>query len=56
MKDLNEMSGYGKRSVWSWIGIYIIVAVIIYGVIYLVYKKINASNSDSGTTQSTSIY
>lgn len=57
MKYADGSGGYGKRSVWSWIGIYIIVAVIVYGVIYFVYKKINSSNSSgSGTTQSTSIY
>ncbi|HLC43567.1 MAG TPA: hypothetical protein VJK08_00350 [Patescibacteria group bacterium] len=56
MKYSNSSSSYGKRSLLSWIGIYIIVAVVVYGVIYLVYKKINASNSDSGTTESNSIY
>jgi flagellar basal body-associated protein FliL len=28
--------GYNKRSIWQWILIYIIAAVIVYGIIYLV--------------------
>lgn len=52
----NSKNGYGKRSVWYWVGIYIIVAIVVYGAIYLVYKKVHNSNSGSGTTQSTSIY
>ena len=56
MEYPNGSKGYGKRSVWAWIGIYIIVAIVVYGAIYLVYKKIHASNSGSGTTQSTNIY
>ncbi|MDO8443995.1 MAG: hypothetical protein Q7S80_00605 [bacterium] len=57
MDDSDNSGGYGKRSVWSWIGIYVVVAIIAYGAIYLIYKKINANNaSDSGSTQSTSLY
>ncbi len=28
---------YGKRSVWWWVALYVIVAVVLYGVIYLVF-------------------
>ncbi len=56
MKYSNSSSGYGKRSLLSWIGIYIIVAVVVYGAIYLIYKKVHTANSGSGSTQSTSLY
>jgi hypothetical protein len=29
--------GYGKRPVWQWVLIYIIAAIIIYGLIYLLF-------------------
>jgi hypothetical protein len=35
---------YGKRPMWQWILIYVVVAIIIYGIIYYVFIR------DSGTT------
>ncbi len=29
--------GYGKRPVWQWVVIYLVVAVVVYGLIYLVF-------------------
>lgn len=29
--------GYGKRPLWHWILLYIVAAVIIYGLVYLVF-------------------
>ena len=29
--------GYGKRPVWQWVVIYIIIAVVVYGLIYLLF-------------------
>jgi flagellar basal body-associated protein FliL len=31
--------GYGKRPLWQWILIYIVVAVVVYGLIYLLFIK-----------------
>jgi hypothetical protein len=31
--------GYGKRPVWQWVVIYLIVAVIAYGLIYLLFIR-----------------
>jgi hypothetical protein len=31
--------GYGKRPMWQWIIIYIIVAIIVYGLIYLLFIR-----------------
>lgn len=40
--------GYGKRPMWQWILIYIVIAVIVYGLIYLIF--IHKGNSGSGGT------
>ncbi len=29
--------GYGKRPVWQWVLIYVVVAIVVYGLIYLVF-------------------
>jgi hypothetical protein len=29
--------GYGKRPVWQWVVIYLIVAIVLYGLIYLLF-------------------
>ncbi len=38
--------GYGKRPVWQWVVIYLIVAVIVYGLIYLLF--LHKSGSTGG--------
>jgi hypothetical protein len=38
--------GYGKRPVWHWVLIYVIVAIIVYGLIYLLF--IHKTGSTSG--------
>jgi len=43
-------SGYGKRPVWQWIVLYLIIAVILYGAIY--YLFLHKNNSYSGNSQS----
>lgn len=39
--------GYGKRPVWQWVVIYLIAAVIIYGLIYFFFIR-DTGNSSSG--------
>jgi flagellar basal body-associated protein FliL len=34
--------GYGKRPLWQWIIIYLVVAVIVYGLIYLLFLNGNS--------------
>jgi len=29
--------GYGKRPMWQWVVLYIVVAIIVYGLIYLIF-------------------
>lgn len=31
--------GYGKRPMWQWVLIYIIAAIVVYGLIYLIFFK-----------------
>lgn len=31
--------GYGKRSIWQWVVIYLIAAVIVYGLIYYIFIR-----------------
>ena len=31
--------GYGKRPMWQWVVIYAVIAVIVYGLIYLVFIR-----------------
>ena len=40
--------GYGKRPVWQWVVIYIIVAIIVYGLIYLLFIHKSGAGSSSG--------
>jgi len=37
--------GYGKRPVWQWVVLYVIVAVIVYGLIYYLFIR---DSSDTG--------
>jgi hypothetical protein len=40
--------GYGKRPVWYWVLIYVVVAIIIYGLIYLVFIRKTGSTGVGG--------
>jgi hypothetical protein len=31
--------GYGKRPVWQWVVIYLVVAAIVYGLIYYLFMR-----------------
>jgi hypothetical protein len=39
--------GYGKRPVWQWVVIYLIIAIIVYGAIYLIFFRGNGGSSGS---------
>lgn len=38
--------GYGKRPVWQWVLIYVVIAIVVYGLIYLLF--IHKSGSTGG--------
>ncbi|MFA5004352.1 MAG: hypothetical protein WC498_03710 [Candidatus Saccharimonadales bacterium] len=31
--------GYGKRPIWQWVVIYVVVAVIVYGLVYVLFFR-----------------
>jgi hypothetical protein len=47
-----KSSGYGKRPLWQWIALYLVVAVVIYGVVYyfVLAKKGGANYTSSVQT------
>ncbi|HEX5744269.1 MAG TPA: hypothetical protein VFX84_02350 [Candidatus Saccharimonadales bacterium] len=40
--------GYGKRPMWQWVLIYLVAAIIVYGVIYLVFFNNGGSSDGTG--------
>lgn len=40
--------GYGKRPMWQWILIYVIVAIIVYGLIYYIFIHKGGGSTGSG--------
>jgi len=36
-KPTKSKTGYGKRPAWQWVVIYIIAAIVVYGLIYLIF-------------------
>lgn len=40
--------GYGKRPVWQWVVIYLVIAIVVYGIIYLVFIHKSGSTGTSG--------
>lgn len=49
-------SGYGKRPLWQWVLIYIVAAVVVYGIAFIVYKQFIQDNSSTSGTGSSSLY
>lgn len=49
----NKTGGYGKRPMWQWVVIYVIIGVIVYGAIYYLFiaKKGGYQSSDQSSTQ-----
>lgn len=38
--------GYGKRPVWQWVVIYLVIAIVVYGIVYFAF--IHKSGTTSG--------
>lgn len=54
----NKSSGYGKRPLWQWIVLYVVIAIVVYGLIYYFvsakkgsYNYNYASSSDQQSAQ-----
>jgi hypothetical protein len=61
VKDsVKAYGGYGKRPMWQWIAIYLVVGVIVYGLIYyfVFYNQKSSSpyNTSNPAPQSKSLY
>lgn len=54
--NADQQSGYGKRPLWQWIVIYLIIGAVVYGLIYyfVIAKRGGYSlpNYSAGPTQS----
>lgn len=40
--------GYGKRPIWQWVVLYLVMAIILYGLIYLIFFNSATSSSGAG--------
>ncbi len=50
MEETNE-TGYGKKSLWQWVLIYVVIGTVVYGLIYyFVMGKKGGYNSSSGSS------
>lgn len=43
-----QSGGYGKRPIWHWIVLYIILGVIVYGLIYFFFMRDSGSSGGGG--------
>lgn len=41
--ESKKPKGYGKRPLWQWIAIYLVVGIIVYFLIYLLFFNSNGS-------------
>ena len=46
--DQKPTKGYGKHSKKYWLAVYVIVAIIVYGIIYLLFIHKSGSSSGGG--------
>jgi hypothetical protein len=40
--------GYGKRPMWHWVLIYVAMAIVVYGLIYLLFMRDSGGSTGSG--------
>jgi len=40
--------GYGKRPVWQWVLIYVVIAIIVYGLVYYFFIRDTGGNTGGG--------
>ena len=43
-----KSGGYGKRPVWQWVVIYLVAAIIVYGLIYLLFIHKGSGSTSTG--------
>lgn len=56
-QEEKKISGYGKRPVWQWVLLYLVVGGVIYGLIYyFVFAKKGGYNYSRANPQNSSQY
>jgi len=40
--------GYGKRPMWQWVVLYLVIAIVLYGLIYFIFFHHSTSSTGSG--------
>ena len=40
--------GYGKHSVWFWVAVYVVIAIVVYGLIYILFIHKSGSGGGGG--------
>ena len=54
VKSVEGKSAYGKRPLWQWIVLYLVIAIIVYGIIYYLFvHKQNPYTNQASTSQQT---
>ncbi|HSX43718.1 MAG TPA: hypothetical protein VLE69_00245 [Candidatus Saccharimonadales bacterium] len=43
-----KKGGYGKRPMWQWVLLYVVVAIVVYGLIYFLFIHKSGSSGSSG--------
>jgi hypothetical protein len=51
-EDAPQKSGYGKRPIWQWVLIYVVIAAIVYFAIYKLFLAPKGGYSSSGSNYS----
>lgn len=51
--DENSKGGYGKRPMWQWILIYVVVGLVVYGAVYYFVFANKGDYSAGGQNQGT---
>jgi hypothetical protein len=44
----DKPKSYGKRPAWQWVVIYLIIAIVVYGLVYLLFFRGNGSGGSTG--------
>lgn len=47
-EEQKPAKGYGKRPMWQWVLIYVVVAIVVYGLIYLIFIRDSGGAGGSG--------
>lgn len=55
LKRMYEKSGYGKRPLWHWILLYVVIAAVVYGIAYYFFFAGNGYGNTSAESAAPTI-